>query len=75
MVEIIRDGYGFRYYFNAGLNRETCQVDEEGIEVFEQDSTGDWHLIATIPTSNTIQDIQDMTDIEFNNFLAENCII
>ena len=43
--------------------------------MFEQDSTGDWHLIATIPTSNTIQDIQDMTDIEFNNFLAENCII
>ena len=72
IVDYSRGGYGFRYYFNAGLNRETCVCDEEGIEVYDEDFSGGYHLIATIPTSNTIEDIKDMTDAEFDNFLAEN---
>lgn len=74
-IDYSRGGYGFRYYFNAGINRETGACDEEGIEVYDEDISGGYHLIATIPTSKTIQDVRDMTDAEFDNFLAENGVL
>lgn len=74
LVEYERDGYGFRYYFNAGLNEETLVCDEEGIEAFEKDSNGDFHFIADIPCGYNVDNIRDMTDDEFNEFLTENGI-
>jgi hypothetical protein len=73
-IQLQRNGLGFRYFFNAGINPDTCVCDEEGIEVFDQDFNGGWHLIATIPTSKTINDIQEMTDDEFDDFIAQNGI-
>ena len=73
-VELQKGGYGYRYYFNAGLDKVTGNCDEEGIEVYALDSMANWHLIATIPTSKTIQDIEDMTDGELDQFLTENGI-
>ena len=33
-----RGGYGLRYFFNAGLNRETLACDEEGTEFYDEES-------------------------------------
>lgn len=68
-----RGKYMFRYFFNAGLDKETLDCDLEGISVFEEHN-GDYHFLADIPTSKTISDIEDMTDDEINEFLTENGI-
>ena len=72
LVNYERDGYGFRHYFNAGVNEETLACDEEGIEVFEKDCNGDYHFLMDIPCNYCVDDIRDMTDDEFNEFLTEN---
>ena len=38
-----REHLKFRYFFNAGLDRETCECDVEGTDVFE-----DGHYIGSI---------------------------
>lgn len=73
-IELRRRGLGLRYFFNAGINPETLVCDEEGIEVYDQDFVGDYHLIATIPTDKTINDIRNMSNVEFDDFIAENGI-
>ena len=72
-VQYIRDGYGFRNYFDADCD-DLCHRDDSGVEVFEEDSSGDWHLIGTV-SGTDIDDIKDMTDAEFNQMLAENYIM
>ena len=74
LVQYERDGYGFRHYFNAGLNKETLVCDEEGIEAFEKDANGDFHFLMDIPCGYSVDNIKDMTDDEFNEFLTENGI-
>lgn len=73
-IELERGGYGFRYYFNAGLNKETCVCDEEGVDVYEKDTNGEFHYIASIPYKS-IDDIEDMTEGEFGELLAEYGIL
>lgn len=73
-IECERDGYGFRYYFNAGFNEETCQCDEEGLSVFSKDDRGKFHFIADVPTCYDVSDIMEMSDEEFGNFLSNNDI-
>lgn len=73
-IQLVKGGYGFRYFFNAGINPDTCVCDEEGIDVFAADAQANWHHIASIPTSKTIQDLEDMTEDELDEFLTENGI-
>lgn len=72
--EVQRGNYIFRYFFNAGLDKETLDCDLEGVSVFEifEDET---HFLADIPTGKTLSDIRDMTDTELEEFLVENYII
>lgn len=63
-----RNKLEFRYFFNAGLDRATCQCDVEGSDVFE-----DGHYIGSI---NWVvpSEISEMTDDELEELLAENNI-
>jgi hypothetical protein len=63
---VTRNGYEFKYFFNAGLDRRTLECDVEGVDVFE-----DGHYIGSIKWKSE-EDILDMTDEEFENILAEN---
>ena len=73
-MDLIRDGYGFRYYFNAGLDKQTGECDAEGTDVFEQDKNGKWHYIGDIKGVYP-EEIKDMSDAEFEDCLAENYIM
>lgn len=68
LVKYERDGYGFRYYFNAGINEETLACDEEGIEVFEKDCNGDFHFVADIPCGYNVDDIKDVNYPRMNSW-------
>ena len=65
-----RGGYGLRYFFNAGLNRETCICDEEGTEFYDED-TGDY--IGQV-NNITPEEIEEMTEEEFQQLLEDNYI-
>ena len=66
--DLIRGGYRFKDTFDAGLNRDTGNVDVYGVDVY--DETGkkfqghiDW-------VDSDI--LAEMTDEEFNDFIEEN---
>lgn len=65
-----RGGYGLRYFFNAGLNRETLACDEEGTEFYDED-TGEYigQVSGYIPS-----ELEEMTDNEFWKILEDNYI-
>lgn len=71
--EITRDNYIFRYFFDADCE-DRCHTDVEGSSVYELDSNGGKHFLQCIDFVTPDQ-IEDMTDAEFDNFLIENCII
>ena len=68
--DLIRDGYGFRDTFDAGLDMATCQCDIEGVDIYDFDKDEylghvDW---------TTTSDIDEMTDEQFYTFLDDNDI-
>ena len=69
----VRDGYAFRYFFNAGYDKVTGLCDAEGTDVFTLDENGGLHYVQSaygiLPA-----DIMDKTEEEFDNFLAEYAI-
>lgn len=71
--QAIRDGLVFRYFFDAGLNKETMVVDGEGSDVYELDDYGGEHWIGNI-YGYTPSEILDFTDSEFDELLAERGI-
>ena len=68
-----RENLEFRYYFNAGLNKETGICDEEGSDVFEIDSNGSSHYIGSIPFVFP-SEISEMTDRELEEAFDLNMI-
>ena len=68
-----RDRLSFQYYFNAGINRITGTVDEEGCDVFELDDSGSPHYIGSIPWAHPMA-ISGMNDAELEQLLAQNGI-
>lgn len=66
--ELVRDGYGFRYTFDAGLDMATCQCDIEGVDAYNA-NTGEFigHVDWTTP-----DDIERMSDKDFWDFLYKN---
>ena len=70
-IQYERDGYGFRNFFNAGLDKMTGVCDGEGVDIYDIDDQGEAHFVAMV-YGVFVSDIYDMTDSEFDNFLAEN---
>jgi len=70
LIELERDGYGFRFFFNAGYDKQTGMCDAEGVEVFDIDDNGDCHPIGIV-YNKTIEDVKEMNDNEFNQMLDE----
>ena len=68
-----RDRLIFEYYFNAGLDRTTGNVDEEGCDVFELDDNGSPHYIGNIPWAHPMS-ISGMSDGELQQLLNQNGI-
>ena len=66
---IDRNNLEFGYFFNAGLDRFTGEVDVEGTDVFEKG-----HYIGSIKYQMP-EDIAVMDDDELEELLAENGII
>ena len=89
-MSVIREFLGtrlcFRYFFNAGFDRQTCECDVEGSDVYEVDeSQEDYDIIDTDsePTGHylgtikwrTPTDIEGMEDDELEDLLLLNDII
>ena len=68
---MIRENFKFKYFFDTGYNKKTGECDVEGVDVYEIDLNDSEHFIAEIPYV-TPNDIEDMTDEEFEEFCAEN---
>lgn len=66
-----RGGYGFRYFFNAGLNKKTLVCDEEGTDVFDED-TGEFvgQIVGVSP-----DEIIELTEEDFEDLLIDNDIM
>lgn len=69
-IQYKRNGYGFRYFFNAGIDRRAGICDGEGVDVYIIDEVGNYHFTQEV-YGKTIEDIKDMTDKEFEEFLVE----
>ena len=69
--ELIRDGYLFRDTFDAGLDPETLQCDIYGVDVYKE---GTEELLGHVDWVGS-DEIEEMDDDEFENFLIDNDII
>ena len=69
-----RNGYGFRYFFNAGLDKRSGICDGEGVDVYEIRKDGKHHFVQEV-YGVFVEDIENMTEDEFDEFLADNYII
>jgi hypothetical protein len=67
-IELERDGYGFRYFFNAGFDKATGMCDAEGVEVYEIDAKGEPRYTGVV-FNKTIENVQDMNDNEFSRMI------
>ena len=68
--DVTRGGYRFRYFFNAGLNKQTGICDEEGSDVFDEETN---EFIGTI-SGVTPDSIEEMDEADFYNLLEDNYI-
>ena len=64
-----REKLTFKYFFNAGLDRVTCECDVEGTDVFE-----DGHYIGSVKWK-TPEDLEEMSDSELEEEFAWNGIL
>lgn len=69
-MNAFRGGYGLRTYFNAGLNRETLILDEEGTDFYDADTL---EYIGSVSWVSPAE-IEEMTEEEFYKLLEENNI-
>lgn len=67
---VTRGGYSFKYFFNAGLNKKTGICDEEGVDVFDADTHEYLDSIGGVD----VEDIEEMSESEFNKMLTDNYI-
>jgi hypothetical protein len=64
-----REKLEFRYFFNAGIDRITCECDVEGTDVFE-----DGHYIGSVKWK-TPEELEEMSDNELEEEFAWNGIL
>jgi hypothetical protein len=65
-----RGGYGLRYYFNAGTDKVTCKTDEEGTDIYDED-TGDY--IGNVEGYSP-NELVEMSEKKFQQVLEDNYI-
>lgn len=65
-----RGGYGLRYFFNAGLDKRTGICDEEGTEFYDEDTEEYIGQVSGVSP----EEIEEMTEEEFQNLLEDNYI-
>lgn len=70
MEEITRGGYIFKDYFNAGLDKKTGICDEEGVDVFDEDTHKFIDSIRWVSTD----EIELMDESDFVKLLEDNYI-
>lgn len=61
-----REHLEFRYFFNAGIDRETCECDAEGTDVFENGN-----YIGSVKHKMPVE-LSAMDDYELERIFAEN---
>ena len=66
----IRNGYGLRYFFNAGLDKRTGICDEEGTEFYDEDTN---EYIGQV-NGVTPTEIEEMDETAFQQLLEDNYI-
>lgn len=64
-----REKLEFKYFFNAGIDRITCECDVEGTDVFE-----DGHYIGSVKWK-TPEELEEMSDSELEEEFAWNGIL
>jgi hypothetical protein len=64
-----REKLEFKYFFNAGLDRVTCECDVEGTDVFE-----DGHYIGSVKWKYP-EELEAMSDEELEEEFAWNGIL
>ena len=71
MATIIRNDYRLEYFFNAGLDKTTGEVDAEGVDVYDNE-TGRYlgSIYGYTPT-----DLEEKTDDELIDIFIDNGII
>lgn len=69
-LDLIRNGFGFKYFFNAGLNKDTMECDEEGSDVFVKREDGKWHFEDTFSGVKP-SELENMTEEEFEEKLLD----
>lgn len=67
--EVKRGNYIFRYFLDVDCE-DYCHADVEGSSVYEIDDNGCKHYLMGIDFTTPDQ-IEEMTDEEFDNFLNE----
>ena len=70
MEEITRGGYIFKDFFNAGLNKKTMVCDEEGVDVYDEDTNKYIDSISGVST----EEIEMMDEADFVALLEDNYI-
>ena len=65
-----REDFEFSYFFNAGLDRRSCQCDVEGTDVMDKDGNYLGSINWVTPA-----DISEMDDDELEQLMFENEII
>ena len=66
-----RGGYGLRYFFNAGLNKQTGICDEEGTEFYDEENGEYIGQVNNITPSELVE----MGEGEFQQVLEDNYIL
>lgn len=69
-MKITRGGYIFKDYFNAGLNKKTGVCDEEGVDVYDEDSNTYIGNIAGVSSD----EVEEMAESKFAELLEDNYI-
>lgn len=69
-----RERLEFRYFFNAGLDKETGICDGEGSDIFERDDSGSLHYIGSL-YGYLPGEVSEMTDDELEEAMATSGIM
>lgn len=69
-----RERLEFRYFFNAGLDKETGILDGEGSDIFERDDSGGLHYIGSL-YGYVPSEVSEMSDDELEEAMATSGIM
>lgn len=62
-----REDYTFKYFFNAGIDRVTCQCDVEGTDVFDAEGNYIGSINWVTPAEIDGMDDEELEELMLNN--------